>query len=194
MSISDVKKKQNTPFSEQESTKSEDLYSYIAFELAEENFAVKIEDVREVTHTPPISQMPKTPDFFEGVANIRGDIVTILNLEKKLKLTNKINLGQLKDKPKYTIVLDMKDYNIGFSVEKVPQTLILSKSEIEAVEELSKITRVNYNFLEGLGRKNNNLYMILNIKKVFSSSDYKKINHLSKEAKNEEKEKNTSSR
>ena len=187
MSASDKHPKPYKQYTNEEPVKAEELSSYIAFELAEENFAIRIEDVREVTHTPTISQMPKTPDFFEGVANIRGDIVTILNLEKKLKLNEKINLQPSKKRAKYTLVLDMKDYQIGFTVNKVPQTLILEQGQIQSAEEITKATRINYYFLDGLGRKDGVLYMLLNIKKVFSTTDYKKITKLTNEAQNEEK-------
>lgn len=172
--------------------KEDELFRYISFELADEAFAIKIEDVREVTHTPPISQMPRTPDYFEGVTNIRGNIVTILDLEKKLNLLSKIKLLSTKESMKYTLVLDMKDYQIGFSVRKVPQTVNFTKNEIELVEDISKATKVNYYFLDGLGRKDGKLFMLLNIKKVFSATDYKKITKVKDEA-HDEKNKDTSS-
>ena len=172
---------------EKEELGEDELLRYIFFELADETFAIKIEDVREVTHTPPISQMPRTPDYFEGVTNIRGNIVTILDLEKKLDLSSRINLLPMKEPLKYTIVLDMKDYQIGFSVRKVPQTINFQQSEIERVEEISKATKVNYYFLDGLGRKDGKLFMLLDIKKVFSATDYKKITKIRNEA---EKDKN----
>lgn len=187
MSSTDQKMSRDENIAKDEVTEDE-LFRYISFELADEIFAIKIEEVREVTHTPPISQMPRTPDYFEGVTNIRGNIVTILNLEKKLNLDNKIALLPIREPMQYTIVLDMKDYQIGFSVRKVPQTINFTKSEIEMVEEISKATKVNYYFLDGLGRKDGKLFMLLNIKKVFSTTDYKKITKVKNEA---EKEKDT---
>lgn len=160
----------------------DEVYRYISFELADEAFAVKIDEVLEVTHTPPISQMPRTPNYFEGVTNIRGNIVTILDLEKKLDLSSKISISMVKELLKYTIVLDMKDYQIGFSVRNVPQTINFEKSQIEKVEDISKATKVNYYFLDGLGRKDGKLFMLLNIKKVFSATDYKKITKVRNEA------------
>src|ERR1051325_2980848 len=85
-------------------------------------YGVKIEQVREVTVTPPIVRMPQTPGYIMGVANIRGNIIAILDLEELFNIPTPSNHS---DSRTYTLVIEAENYNVGLLVRDVPQSVSL---------------------------------------------------------------------
>ncbi|GAB3816253.1 hypothetical protein GCM10028895_11270 [Pontibacter rugosus] len=75
-------KKTSTVEAAQEQVTSE-MVHLIVFKLGTEEYAIKIDQVKEVTSTPAVTRMPRTPDFVKGVANIRGDIIAIMDMERR---------------------------------------------------------------------------------------------------------------
>ncbi len=73
--------------SEQKDVVSEPAVHLIVFKLGTEEYGIRIEQVKEVTITPEITRMPKTPAFIKGVANIRGDIIAIMDLEERFNIS-----------------------------------------------------------------------------------------------------------
>ena len=143
---------------------------FIVFKLANEEYAIPIEDVKEVTHTPLISKMPKSPSFIKGVANIRGEIIAVLDLEERFKLKTGINLPSGK-KSSYTMVIDADTYYIGILTRQVPHTLLLKKSEIDKAAHVIKKANIQKEFIDGLGKSNGNLIIILNIHKLLNDKE-----------------------
>lgn len=147
------------------------LRQFIVFKLANEDYAVPIEQVKEVTYTPFISKMPKTPNFIKGVANIRGDIIAIIDLEMRFKLKPKLNLPSKESTKSFTMVVDADDYTIGFITQGMPQTLFLSEKSIERNANVLKRSKVQSNFIDGLGKIDGRLIIILNIDKILNDKE-----------------------
>src|SRR5688572_6581503 len=78
----------------------------IVFRLGEEEFGIRIEQVKEVTITPEIARMPKTPDFIKGVANVRGDIIAIMDLEERFKIRRHVDALSTSLIGSYTLVIE----------------------------------------------------------------------------------------
>ena len=64
----------------------EAVVQLIVFRLGDEDYGIRIEQVKEVTVTPEVVKMPKTPPFIKGIANLRGDIIAIVDLEERFQL------------------------------------------------------------------------------------------------------------
>lgn len=148
------------------------LKQFIVFKLANEDYAVPIEQVKEVTYTPFISKMPKTPNFIKGVANIRGDIIAVIDLEARFKLKPKLNLPSKESTKSFTMVVDAEeDYTIGFITQGMPQTLSLGEKSIERNSNILKRSKVQSNFIDGLGKVDGRLIIILNIDKILNDKE-----------------------
>ena len=74
------------PIAKAERAKPAELVQLIVFRLGDEDYGIRIEQVKEVTITPDVAKMPKTPPFIKGIANLRGDIIAILDLEERFRL------------------------------------------------------------------------------------------------------------
>ena len=156
----------------------ESYIQLIAFKLGQETFGIRIQQVKEVTLTPTISRVPKAPTFILGVANIRGDIMAIMDLEKRMGITKKSNQSLQKNPPKYTLVIENDEYSIGLTVEEVPASITIAASSIDKAPDIIRETQINKDYLEGIAKVGNGLVIILNINNMLSFKEIEKINSL----------------
>lgn len=161
----------NTPQPEAE------MVHLIVFKLGTEEYAIKIDQVKEVTTTPNVTRMPRTPDFVKGVANIRGDIIAIIDMEKRFQIRPAELVDGLISNQSYTLVIEAKDYSIGIEVKEVPQSLNLPVTKIDKAPSFLQDVSVSENFIEGLAKINNRLIIVLDMHKILTQDE---INQLSK--------------
>lgn len=104
---------------------------FVLFFLNEKLYGVAAREVAEVTHTLPVAVLPNAPEWIFGIANLRGDVITVLNLPNILQEKTAV----ISKKAKF-IILQSKESNsvIAFSVEKIGEIITLPDSKIEAVE------------------------------------------------------------
>jgi purine-binding chemotaxis protein CheW len=149
----------------------------IVFKLGAEYYGIKIEQVKEVTITPSITRMPRTPEFIKGVANIRGDIIAIMNLEDRFSIQPITESEDINPNITYTLVIDAKDYSIGVEVREVPQSLNLSVSKLNKTPSFLQDISVQENYIEGIARVDKRLIIVLDMFKILSSDEIKQISN-----------------
>lgn len=141
----------------------------IVFKLGVEEYGIRIEQVKEVTITPEITRMPKTPPFIKGIANIRGDIIAIMDLEERFRITPAEPLEN--QKHTYTLALEAKDYTIGLIVREVPQSLTIPVSRLDKTPAFIQDINISENFIEGIGKVNGRLIIVLDILKILTNEE-----------------------
>ena len=150
------------------------LISLIVFKLGGEEYGIRIEQVKEVTITPPITKMPKTAAFIRGVANIRGDIIAIMDLEERFKIPTSLNHTEGR-KHTYTLVVERQNYSIGLVVKEVPQTLTLSITDIDKTPTILQDLNINEKYIDGIGKVDKRLIIILDIYKILTSEEEQQL-------------------
>jgi purine-binding chemotaxis protein CheW len=144
----------------------------IVFRLGTEEYGIRIEQVKEVTITPEITRMPKTPEFIKGVANIRGDIIAIMDLEERFGIrTGAYDSGW---KP-YTLAIEAKDYTYGMIVRDMPQSLTIPVSKIDVAPAFIQDLNINDNYIEGIGKLGSRLIIVLDIFKILTQEEVQQL-------------------
>jgi purine-binding chemotaxis protein CheW len=152
----------------------EALVQLIVFRLGTEEYGVRIEQVKEVTITPDIARMPKTPAFVKGIANLRGDIIAIIDLEERFGLRR--GKGDLSTGLTYTLAIEAHDYTIGIVVREVPQPLSLPVSAIERAPEFLQDSNIQEKYIEGIARFDNRIIIVLDMMKLLTPSEIMQLN------------------
>lgn len=125
---------------------SKETLQLIVFKAGKEEYAIHIDQIREVVPTPVISALPKSPSFVRGVTNIRGNIIAIIDLIKCLRL--RVEGEESSDE--YTLVLESKEYKMGVLVNEVPNTLNVTVDQIEDMNGLSMQDAKQSGYMKGL--------------------------------------------
>jgi purine-binding chemotaxis protein CheW len=145
-----------------------EMTQYLTFSLDHEIFALDIAKVREVLDMTTITKVPKTPEFMRGVINLRGSVVPVVDLRLKFGLTKTeqtVNTCIIITE----VSLDGDTTVLGALADSVEEVLDLGPDRIEAAPKIG--TRLNTEFIKGMGRQDDRFIIILDIDKVFSTDE-----------------------
>ena len=147
-------------------TKNEasDILQLVSFKIGKEEFAVDILKVQEIIKIISITKVPNSPHFVEGVINLRGRVIPIIDLRIRLGLEKVQHTNDTR-----IIVVELEGNIVGFIVDAVYEVLRISKSITEAPPEL--VTGVNSEFITAVGKLEDRILILLDLEKVLSQSE-----------------------
>ena len=146
----------------------------IIFQLGKEEYAVPITNVQEIIMVRPATKLPKTPSFVEGVINLRGRIIPVIDGRKKFSLDVKNNCNANDSR---IMVLDVEHEIIGLIVDAVSEVIHLKTEDIVPPPvDMEDDT----DFLWGVGKLQDRLLILINPQRFLSHSEVKDLKNLSK--------------
>ena len=148
----------------------------IVFRVGQEEYGIRIEQVKEVTITPEIARMPRTPDFIKGVASIRGDIIAVMDLEERFEIQSDQAAPAERT---YTLVIEAGAQNMGLLVKEVPQSISVPFSGIDKTPAMLQETGMNASFIEGIAKYEGRMIIILDINKILTFEEARKLEAVS---------------
>ena len=134
----------------------------VVFRLRDEEYGIGINNVREVLKMLPVTALPHSDHFIEGVINIRGSIIPVVNLYRKMDLAD-YSLSE----DTRIIVAEIEEEAMGLIVDEVTEVLTISFKDIQ--EASSGVLGVNTSFLDGVVNLNDRMVFLLGIKNLLSS-------------------------
>jgi purine-binding chemotaxis protein CheW len=134
----------------------------VVFKLGNEEYGIHIDQIKEVVITPNITRMPQTHSFVKGVANIRGNVIAIFDLEERFNLErSKNDSGN-----KYTLVVESEDLKMGLLVNEVPNTVSVKVSDLDESVSIINDASTESNYIKGIIKHNSRLIILIDIFKV----------------------------
>ncbi len=140
----------------------------VVFSIGKELYGVGIDKVHEIVKVPDITEVPDAPAFLEGVINLRGKIVPVVDLRKRLKLDEK-------EKTKFSRVLITENGGrlVGLLVDAVSEVLKVAPEAVEAPPEM--IASVDIEYITGVAKVGERLIILLELGKVLNVEDMKRV-------------------
>ncbi len=141
---------------------------YLTFKLLEETFAVDVAKVREILELVPITRIPRTPNYMQGVINLRGSVVPVMDMRLKfgIKESSKtVNTCIVV----VEVMHDAELLVIGALVDSVEEVFELEPDQIEPAPKIG--TKINTDYLMGMGRNDGQFIMILDIDRTFTTDE-----------------------
>ena len=149
-------------------------YQLIVFKQGAEEYAMLIDQIKEVVITPNITRMPQTADYIKGVSNIRGNIIAIVNLEEKFNLERTLPTD-LNNTKNFTLVVESEEFKIGILVKEVPDTVTVLDSDISDNLSVVNDGSVDKNYIKGIVKVDNRLIILIDIYKVMTKSEVNQV-------------------
>ena len=140
----------------------------VVFGVGKELYGVGIEAVHEIVRVPDITQVPDAPEFFEGVINLRGRIIPVIDLRKRLRLAH-----VERTKSARVLITENNGRIVGLVVDSVAEVLKLMPDAIEEPPQM--ISSIGVEYITGVAKVKDRLIILLNLDKVLSVEDMKKI-------------------
>ncbi len=152
---------------------------YLTFKLGDEIFALDISKVREVLDFTMITKVPRTPEFMRGVINLRGNVVPVVDMRLKFGMTkteNTVNTCIII----VEIYLDGETTILGALSDSVQEVIDLEPGQIEPAPKIG--TRLRTEFIRGMGKRDGQFIIILDIDKVFSADELSIVKDVGEQA------------
>lgn len=150
--------------------KAAEKHQLIVFRLGSEEYGIHIDQIKEVVLTPRVTRMPHTPSYIKGVANIRGSILAIVDLEEKFGLHEAASKPE-ESTSNYTLVAESKEFSIGILVKEVPNTLSVMASDIDEAINVVQSTTENSNYMLGIVKIDDRLVILIDLFKIMQAND-----------------------
>jgi len=135
----------------------------VVFKLGHEEYGLHIEQIKEVVITPTITRMPQTPSYVRGVANIRGNVIAIFDLEERFNL---IKEGSQNNSNKYTLVVESEDVKLGLLVNEVPNTVSVNAGDLDETVSIINDANTESNYIKGIIKSGKRLIILIDIFRV----------------------------
>jgi purine-binding chemotaxis protein CheW len=150
---------------------STDLLQLVSFKIGNEEFGVDILKVQEIIKMVPITKVPNSPAFVEGVINLRGKVIPIVDFRTRLGMER---AEQTKDTR--IIVVDVESRIIGFIVDSVSEVLRIPRNITEAPPEI--VAGIDSEFIKSVGKLEDRLLILIDLDMVLSVDEKKEINNV----------------
>ena len=149
---------------EPQKKQDDELMQLVTFSIGEEEFGVDILKVQEIIRTMEITKVPKAPDFVEGVINLRGKVIPIIDLRRRFGLSSKEH-----DKHTRIIVIEINNMIVGFVVDSVSEVLRIPASTVEPPPAV--VAGMESEYISGVGKLQDRLLILLDLDRLLSNDD-----------------------
>lgn len=142
----------------------DELLQLVTFRLGGEEFGVDILKVQEINRSMEITKVPRAPEFVEGVINLRGRVIPIIDLRKRFRKSFKSH-----DQNTRIIVFEIRSMIVGFVVDSVSEVLRIKADTVEQAPPV--VAGVESEYIKGIGKLDNRLLILLDLNKIISSDE-----------------------
>jgi purine-binding chemotaxis protein CheW len=147
----------------------------VVFSIGKELYGVAIDAVHEIVKVPEITQVPDAPAFLEGVINLRGRIVPVVDLRKRLRLDSKE-----KTKSSRVLITEHEGRLVGLLVDAVSEVLKIQPDAVEPPPDM--ISSIGVEYITGVAKAAARLIILLELGKVLNVEDMNRLTMTAKQA------------
>jgi purine-binding chemotaxis protein CheW len=140
----------------------------VGFRIGNETYGVRIAAVREIVRVPEITSVPNAPESIEGVINLRGKIIPVMDLRKRFGLVE-IHT----DKKNRILVVELENKLLGLIVNSASEVIKIPPSDIEA--PASVLADGESGYVVGVGKLKGRLIILLDIAKLLHRPEFKRL-------------------
>jgi len=146
-----------------EHTKVAQELQLVTFKLANEEYGLPITKVQEINRLVPVTKLPQTPSFMEGIINLRGRIIPVIDLRKRFNMPITDH-----DDDTRIIIVEISGQIVGVTVDAVTEVVRLNTANIEPTPAT---VAVDLQYIEGVGKIDDRLIILLDIDKVLTTQE-----------------------
>ncbi|MES2744384.1 MAG: chemotaxis protein CheW [Bdellovibrionota bacterium] len=141
---------------------------YIEFNLGRERFAISLLTVKEVIALPEMTDVPFTPDYYLGVMNLRGTVVSVIDLRKRMQIDTTNTSSE-----NAVIIVSLESNLVGMVVDSINRVLTVAESDIAPPPEMEASRKLD--FLLGCFKKEKDLILFIDLAKLMDKKDHEAI-------------------
>ncbi|TAM74140.1 purine-binding chemotaxis protein CheW [bacterium] len=150
---------------------SGEMIQVVSFSLGNEEYGVDIAQVQEINRMVQITHVPRAPHFMEGVINLRGQLIPIIDLRARFDMPRVEHTKNTR-----IVVTEIGSKRVGMVVDAVSEVLRVPVEQVEEAPEM--ITGVETEYIRGVGKLGDRLIIMLDLQRVISASEKRELETL----------------
>jgi purine-binding chemotaxis protein CheW len=147
----------------------------VSFKLGSEEYGVDIAQVQEINRMVAITHVPRAPQFMEGVINLRGQLIPIIDLRTRFGMPRAEHTKNTR-----IVVTEIGSKRVGMVVDSVSEVLRLDVGQIEDAPEM--ISGIDTEYIRGVGKIEDRLIIMLDLARVISGAERRELENTDVEA------------
>ena len=151
----------------------ESRFQLVTFHLGEELYGVNIMDVKEIVRLQNVRVIPNAPFYVEGIINLRGEIIPIIDLHKRFKLQTLDRSSDDVEIEGGFIILNIDGNKIGIIIDKVERVVTVKAEEVKEPPQM--LSGIGTEYIEGVVREQQGYLIMLNTRKLFNAKELQSI-------------------
>ena len=155
---------------------TDESFQLVTFQLGSELYGVDIMDVKEIVKIQAVRLIPNAPFYVEGIINLRGEVIPIINLHKRFYI-KKMEVqsdddGMSEDEGGF-IILDIEGNKIGIIIDRIERVVPVNRDEVKPPPQM--LAGIGTEYIQGVVRQSDNYLIILDTRRLFSAKELQKI-------------------
>lgn len=155
----------NEPAINRNDPHDDDLLQLVTFRIGEEEFGVDILAVQEIIRLMQITMVPRAPEFIEGVINLRGKVIPVVNMRTRFNKAEHVP-----DSATRIVVMELGQKIVGFLVDGVSEVLRIPENTVEDPPPV--VAGIGSEYIRGIGKLDNRLLILLDLDHLLGSIDF----------------------
>ena len=147
-------------------------YQLVTFQLGEELYGVDIMDVKEIVKIQDVRPIPNAPFYVEGIFNLRREIIPIISLHKRFRLSKIVSDNDGEYEGGF-IILNIDDNKIGIIIDRIARVVTVDASEIKAPPQM--LSGIGTEYIQGVIRQDSQYLIMLDIRRLLNAKEMQKI-------------------
>lgn len=156
-------------------TLADELVQLVSFKIGSEEFGVDILKVQEINRMLEVTRVPNAPEHVDGVINLRGKVIPIINLRRRFGMERKE-----RDKDTRIVVVELSGKVVGFVVDAVSEVLRIPRSVTEPPPSL--VAGIEAEYITAVGKLEDRLLILLDLEKILSGDEKESLETLTEAA------------
>jgi len=141
---------------------------YLTFRIGKESYGIEIRHVTEIVVMQDITEVPDMPDFIAGVINLRGKVISVMNVRKRFGLESR----EFDDRT-CIIVVDINQISVGLIVDTVNEVLSIPQEQIDPPPRTP--SGIKNNYMQGMGKVDGQVKILLDVEKILYEEELEQL-------------------
>jgi len=150
-------------------------YQLVTFQLGEEHYGIDIMKVKEIHKVRNIRAIPNAPAYVEGIFNLRGSIIPLINLHKRFHL-RRAELEEGEELLSGFLIVDLGGKKLGIFIDKISRVVTIEKEKIQPPPQM--LSGIGAEYIHGVSQEEDGYLIILDIDRLFDPKELQQINNI----------------
>ena len=147
-------------------------FQLVTFQLGQEHYGIDIMRVKEIQKVRNIRSIPNAPAYVEGIFNLRGSIIPLINLHKRFHL-KKALMSEDEELLSGFLIIDLQGKQLGIFIDKISKVVSIEKEKIQPPPQM--LTGIGAEYIQGVCQEENGYLIILDIDRLFDPKELQQL-------------------